>query len=147
MTEYHRLPDKSAETVRDGWLYTGDLGRVDEDGYLYLVDRKNDMIITGGMNVYSSEVENIISQIDGVDQVAVVGVPDPDWGEAVVAFVVESDAGSVDLDAVLAHCRAQLSRYKIPKKVSVVAALPLTTIGKLDKKALRAVSLAVTVNP
>ena len=80
MTEYHRLPDKSAETVRDGWLYTGDLGRVDEDGYLYLVDRKNDMIITGGMNVYSSEVENIISQIDGVDQVAVVGVPDPGLG-------------------------------------------------------------------
>lgn len=137
MLRYHGLPAKTAETLREGWLYTGDLGRLDDEGYLYLVDRKNDMIITGGMNVYSSEVENVIAEVGGVAQVAVVGVPHPDWGEAVVAFVVESRTGAVDPAAVVAHCREQLSRYKIPKSIRVVDALPLTTVGKLDKKTLR----------
>ena len=138
MTGYHDLPEKTAETVRDGWLFTGDVGRLDEDGYLYLVDRKNDMIISGGMNVYSTEIENVIAQVVGVAQVAVVGVPHPDWGEAVVAFVVAGAQGAPTPDAVIAHCRSVLSRYKVPKEVHLVSALPVTAVGKLDKKALRA---------
>ncbi|UAK39129.1 AMP-binding protein [Gordonia bronchialis] len=136
MTGYHGLPEKTAQTVRDGWLYTGDLGRVDPDGYLYLVDRKNDLIITGGMNVYSTEVENAIAELEGVAQVAVIGAPHPDWGEAVIACVVS--AGALNPDEVIAHCRKRLSRYKIPKQVRLVEELPLTALGKLDKKALRA---------
>ncbi len=146
MIEYHGLPQKTAETVRDGWLQTGDLGRLDEDGYLYLVDRKNDMIISGGMNVYSSEVENVIAQVEGVAQVAVVGIPHPDWGEAVVAFVVESGEGSVDPELVITYCREQLSRYKIPKSVQIVTELPLTTVGKLDKKTIRTTMAPSTAN-
>jgi fatty-acyl-CoA synthase len=134
MTGYHDLPEKTAETLRDGWLHTGDLGYVDEDGYLYLVDRKNDMIITGGMNVYSSEVENAIGEIHGVASAAVVGMPHPDWGEAVIAFVVGDDIAP---DAVIAHCKDRLSIYKVPKAVHVVSSLPLTAVGKLDKKVLR----------
>ncbi|MEU4375211.1 AMP-binding protein [Pseudonocardia alni] len=137
MLGYHGLPEKSAETVRDGWLFTGDVGRLDEDGYLYLVDRKNDMIITGGMNVYSSEVENAVAGVDGVAAVAVVGVPHPDWGEAVVAFVVGDGVTEVSPAAVIARCREVLSRYKVPKEVRVVPELPVTAVGKLDKKALR----------
>ncbi len=137
MVGYHGLPEKTADTVRDGWLYTGDLGRVDADGYLYLVDRKNDMIITGGMNVYSTEVENVIAELDAVAQVAVVGIPHPDWGEAVAAFVVASSGETLDEADVIAHCRATLSRYKVPKSVWLVGDLPVTALGKLDKKRLR----------
>lgn len=137
MVEYLGLPDKTAQSLRDGWLYTGDLGRVDDDGYLYLVDRMNDMIITGGMNVYSTEVENIIAQVEGVASVAVVGVPHPDWGEAVIAFVVESAERHAEPEAIMKRCRAELSRYKVPKSIRIVASLPLTGIGKLDKKRLR----------
>ncbi|MDN5893709.1 MAG: AMP-binding protein [Nocardioides sp.] len=138
MEGYLGLPEKTAETLRDGWLHTGDLGRLDEDGYLYLVDRKTDMIITGGMNVYSSEVENVIAELDGVAQVAVVGLPDPDWGEAVSAFVVAGDESDLDEAQVRDHCRERLSKYKAPKSVVFMAQLPLTSVGKLDKKALRA---------
>ncbi|MTD13918.1 AMP-binding protein [Nakamurella sp. YIM 132087] len=138
MLRYHGLPEKTAETLRDGWLHTGDLGRVDADGYLYLVDRKNDMIISGGFNVYPSEVETVIAAMDGVAQVAVVGMPHPDWGEAVVAFVVGTPGVAPDPDAVIAHCRTQLNRYKVPKEVRIVEQLPLTVLGKLDRKVLRA---------
>lgn len=137
MVGYHGLPEKTASTIRDGWLYTGDLGRVDDDGYLYLVDRKNDMIITGGMNVYSTEVENAIAELPTVSQVAVVGVPHPDWGEAVAAFVVATAGSEQDADVVIAHCRTVLSRYKVPKTVHFVDDLPVTALGKLDKKDLR----------
>jgi fatty-acyl-CoA synthase len=136
MRGYHQLPDKTAETLRDGWLHTGDLGRLDENGYLHLVDRKNDLIISGGMNVYSSEVENVIQGCRGVSQVAVVGVPDPDWGERVVAFVV-AEHSELDLDPVRARCRAELAAYKRPKDLYVVANIPVTAYGKVDKKLLR----------
>ena len=92
MSGYHGLPEATARTLQDGWLRTGDIGYLDEERYLYLLDRKNDMIITGGMNVYCSEVEAALREVDGVAQAAVVGVPHPDWGEAVVAFVVAPTA-------------------------------------------------------
>lgn len=81
MRGYHNMPEKTADTVRDGWLYTGDVGRLDEHGYLFLLDRMNDMIITGGMNVYSAEVKSVVQTCSGVEQVGVVGLPDDDWGE------------------------------------------------------------------
>ena len=96
------------------------------------------MIITGGMNVYSTEVENAVQGCPGVAQVAVVGVPHPDWGEAVVAYVVPDASGDFDEAKLLAHCRVELARYKQPKAVRVVDSLPTTAYGKLDKKALRA---------
>ncbi|MCC5858856.1 MAG: AMP-binding protein [Ectothiorhodospiraceae bacterium] len=138
MTGYHGLPDKTAETQVDGWLRTGDIARQDEDGYVYLLDRSKDMIITGGMNVYTTEVENAIQGCSGVGQVAVVGLPDPDWGEAVTAFVVRAPGADISKQRILDHCRNELSAYKRPKAVHFVHSLPLTAYGKLGKKALRA---------
>jgi fatty-acyl-CoA synthase len=138
MAGYHGLPDKTAETLRGGWLHTGDLGLVDTDGYVHLLDRKNDMIISGGMNVYSTEVENVLQACPGVGQVAVVGIPHPDWGEAVVAFVVPRAGEDFDEPAAVARCRAQLAAYKRPKAYRRLATLPVTAFGKVDKKALRA---------
>ncbi|TCK21971.1 class I adenylate-forming enzyme family protein [Pseudonocardia endophytica] len=136
MTGYHGLPDKTAATVRDGWLHTGDIGVLDDDGYLRLLDRRHDMVISGGMNVYTGEVENVLSTCAGVDRVAVVGVPHPDWGEAVVAFVVAGD--TFDAAATDGRCRAELAAYKRPKAYELVETLPTTPFGKIDKKALRA---------
>ncbi len=138
MTGYRGRPETTSQTLRDGWLHTGDLGRVDHAGYLYLLDRKHDMIITGGLNVYSTEVENAVQACPGVCQVAVVGIPHPDWGEAVVAFVVPDAAGTFDTANLLANCGAELSHCKLPKAVRVVDTLPVTAYGKVDKKALRA---------
>lgn len=138
MKGYHNLPDVTAETLRDGWLHTGDLGWMDDEGYLYLVDRLKDMIISGGMNVYSTEVENALVGAPGVGQVAVVGVPHPDWGEAVVAFVVPSAELPFDEGHLAAVARERLAAYKRPKLfVEHGSQLPLTPYGKVDKKALR----------
>lgn len=123
--------------MRNGWLFTGDIGRLDDDGYLYLLDRKNDMIISGGMNVYTSEVEGAIVDVPGVQQVAVVGVPHPDWGEAVIAYVVADEHDVGITERVIAACRTDLAKYKVPKQVHVVSELPTTVFGKIDKKALR----------
>lgn len=136
MLEYHGREEATAETLRDGWLHTGDLGYFDEEGYLYLVDRKKDMIITGGLNVYSSEVEQAMSKLSAVREVAVVGVPHPDWGEAIVAFVVPSDLAVSENEVHRAACEV-LSSYKRPKSVVFLDALPTTAVGKIDKKVLR----------
>jgi fatty-acyl-CoA synthase len=138
MVGYHNLPEKSATTLARGWLHTGDVGRLDDDGYLFLLDRLNDMIISGGMNVYSTEVENVIQRCPGVGQVSVVGIADDDWGERVVAFVVPAGGDDLDLDGIRATCREELAAYKRPKNVVVISALPVTAYGKVDKKGLRA---------
>jgi fatty-acyl-CoA synthase len=137
MAEYRDNTEATAEALRGEWLHTGDLGRVDHQGYLHLVDRSKDMVITGGLNVYCREVEAAISALPGVADVAVFGVPDVDWGEAVVAAVVPQPGSRVDPDEVRAQAGATLARYKLPKSVRVVASLPLTGVGKHDKKALR----------
>ncbi|MCL6577380.1 long-chain-fatty-acid--CoA ligase [Kyrpidia sp.] len=137
MVGYHNQPEKTAEALRDGWLHTGDVGMMDEEGYVYLLDRKKDMIISGGMNVYTTEVENAIQRHPGVAQVAVIGVPHPDWGEAVMAIIVPQGGVEVTEESILEHCRKELSAYKRPKEVRFVEALPLTPYGKIDKKALR----------
>lgn len=134
LTEYFRDPDATAAAVSDGWLRTGDLGYLDR-GYLFLVDRAKDMIITGGMNVYSSEVETALRQHEAVGEVAVVGLPDADWGEAVTAVVIPS--GETSPAALRAFAKARLSAYKVPKTVVFAETLPLTAYGKVDKKRLR----------
>lgn len=136
MERYLGKPDATASTVRDGWLYTGDLGYLDEAGYLYLVDRKKDMIITGGFNVYASEVEQALAALDGIKEASVVGVPHPDWGEAVVAFVIPSTP-DVTEEQILRDARTVLTGYKRPKEVILTDALPTTAVGKIDKKQLR----------
>jgi fatty-acyl-CoA synthase/long-chain acyl-CoA synthetase len=136
MDEYWELPEKTAETVEDGWVHTGDVGKRDEDGYVYLLDRKSNMIISGGMNVYSTDVEDVLVTHPGVSQVAVIGVPDEKWGEAVTAIVVPEDE---DLTAAAIHefADAELADYKRPKQVAFREELPQTPYGKIDKKALR----------
>lgn len=137
MERYHLLTEKTAETIINGWLHTGDMGRVDEDGYVYIMDRKNDMIISGGMNVYSTEVENVIQQVPGVRQVAVIGIPHSDWGEQVIAFVIADAAQVPSEETILQYCKQNLAKYKCPKKIKFVEEFPLTPYGKLDKKTLR----------
>jgi acyl-CoA synthetase (AMP-forming)/AMP-acid ligase II len=125
-------------TLRDGWCHTGDVGRVDRRGLLYLVDRKKDVIITGGENVYSPEVEDAVNAVDGVVACAAIGTSDERWGEAVCAVVVLRDGASLTLEAVQEAVRGRLARYKVPRRLVVVDELPLLATGKVDKKRLRA---------
>ncbi len=140
MVGYYRDPQKTAETFRDGWLRTGDLVRIDDDGNLFFFDRKKDMIKSGGMNVSSQEVERVLYGFPGVMQVAVVGVPDDYWSEAVTAFAVTASDAEVDPEAVIAHCKEHLAGYKVPKAVHLVDELPTDTQGKILKRELRAMS-------
>jgi fatty-acyl-CoA synthase/long-chain acyl-CoA synthetase len=135
LTEYFRDPVATRDALHDGWLRTGDLARL-EDGYLFLVDRAKDMIISGGMNVYSTEVETVLRQHPGVREAAVVGLPHPDWGEAVTAVVIANHGA--DAEAIRQFAKARLSAYKVPKSVHIVAELPLTQYGKIDKRRIRA---------
>lgn len=125
------------KAVRDGWLYTGDLGRMDFDERLYLVDRKGDMIISGGYNIYPREIEDVIAEVPGVHEVAVVGVEDPEWGQHVTALLTLLPGASVTEEAVLEHCRARMASYKKPKDVRIVDEFPLNSTGKIAKKVLR----------
>jgi fatty-acyl-CoA synthase/long-chain acyl-CoA synthetase len=134
---YYGDEGKTAEAYTGQWLRTGDLGYQNEQGYVFLVDRAKDMIISGGMNVYSCEVESAVQALDGVAQVMVVGLPDEDWGEAVTACVVREPGASLPEAAVVTHCRKRLAAYKVPKRVLFLEALPLTRYSKPDKKALR----------
>lgn len=138
MAGYWNDPDATAAAVVDGWLHTGDIGRFDDHGHLYVVDRSKDIIITGGENVSSREVEDVLIAADGVDRVAVVAVPDPRWGEMVVAVVVAGDRSAFDEAAMLAHARTQLAGFKIPKRVVLVDELPVNASGKVRKHDLRA---------
>jgi acyl-CoA synthetase (AMP-forming)/AMP-acid ligase II len=131
-------PAATLATLRDGWCHTGDVGRFDHGGLLYLVDRKKDIIITGGENVYSPEVEEILGGLDGVAACAVVGAPDEKWGEAVCAVVVPTPGASLKLEAVQDFIRSSLAGYKVPRRLVLVAELPVLASGKVDKKRLRA---------
>jgi long-chain acyl-CoA synthetase len=134
---YLNLDDINAATFRDGWFRTGDVGRLDDDGMLYLLDRKKDMIVTGGENVYSSEVEAALYQLPDVVEAAVFGVPDDTYGEAVSAALVLQDGAAGNVDAVVAHCRDHIGGYKIPRHIHFVDALPKTAVGKVQKNELR----------
>jgi len=133
---YYKEPEKTADAHWGEWLRTGDVGYQAESGHVFLVDRSKDMIISGGMNVYSTEVEDVVQRHPMVGQVVVIGLPDEDWGEAVTAFVVPAP-GDFDPDAVLAFAKEELAKYKTPKRVIQIDAVPVTAYGKANKKALR----------
>ena len=137
MRGYWNQPEKTQEALKGGWLHTGDIGYVDEDGYLFLVDRKHDKIITGGLNVFPREVEEVISAHPAVAQVAVFGAKDPFWGEAVTATVVVREGMSVTDEAVMAFCKERLAGYKRPKKIFFLDDLPKNLYGKVLRKDLK----------
>ncbi|MGI9475184.1 MAG: AMP-binding protein [Hyphomicrobiaceae bacterium] len=137
MKGYYKAPDKTAETIIDGWLHTGDIGHLDDRGYLHLTDRKKDMIISGGFNVYPSEVEQVIWSHPAVLDCAVIGVPDDKWGEAVKAVVELNSGMQVEAAELLALCRERLGGVKTPKSIDFVDQLPRSANGKVLKKALR----------
>lgn len=138
MSGYWNRPEETAEALRGDWLHTGDLARMDDDGFMFIVDRAKDMIVSGGFNVYPREVEDVIATHPGVAQVAVIGVPHPTWGEAVTAVVVPRPGAAIDTDEITALVREAKGAVQTPKSIELVDSLPMTPLGKLDKKALRA---------
>ncbi|MDZ7813369.1 MAG: AMP-binding protein, partial [Ideonella sp.] len=137
MAGYWQAPEATAAALRDGWLWTGDMGCLDASGYLTLKDRSKDLIISGGSNIYPREVEEVLLLHPGVAEVAVVGSPDPEWGEAVVAFVVARPGAAVDAAALDSHVLAYLARFKRPKRYVLAESLPKNDYGKVLKTALR----------
>jgi fatty-acyl-CoA synthase len=138
MPGYWNKPEETARALRHGWLYTGDLARRDADGFIYIVDRSKDMIITGGFNVYPREVEDVLTHHPAVAAAAVIGVPDAKWGEAVKAVVVLKPGARAQAEELIALVREHKGPVQAPKSVDFADVLPLTGLGKLDKKALRA---------
>ena len=137
MRGYWNQPEATAKALREGWLLTGDVGHRDADGYFYITDRKKDMLIVNGINVYPREIEEVIYQIPGVKEAAVVGIPDPRRGEHAVAFVAPKDGMTLEEKTILHFIRQKLADYKVPKKVTLVPALPRNATGKVLKTALR----------
>ena len=133
---YWRDPDATSAAFAGGWFHTGDIGLKDDDGYLYIVDRLKDMIVSGGENIASSEVERVLYEHESVVEAAVVGRPDDRWGEVPVAYVVSSSAAATP-EELIEHCRRQLARFKIPTQVTFIDALPRNPSGKVLKRELR----------
>lgn len=137
MLGYWKRPEDTAEAIRDGWYYSGDMATVDDEFYLYIVDRRKDMIISGGENIYSTEVENVLYQHPAILEAAVIGVPDPKWGEAVKAVCVLRQGHSATSEEIIAFCKERLSSYKAPKSVDFVESLPKSAAGKILKREVR----------
>ncbi len=137
MLGYYGLPEETAQTLRNGWLHTGDVGRLDADGFLFIVERKKDLIIRGGFNIYPREVEEVLYAHPAVAEAAVVGMRDPMLGEDVLAFVALKAGATADAEALIAFCQGRLAKYKCPKQVRFLDALPKTPVGKILKKELR----------
>lgn len=137
MLGYWKSPDVTASTLRDGWLHTGDIGRFDDDGYLYIVDRIKDLIIRGGFNIYPRDVEDALLEHPAVEIAGVVGKPDPKYGEEVVAFVSLRSGQQVTAEELTEHCKTKIGRHKYPREVRIIGFVPLTPVGKVDRKALR----------
>ncbi|HOW99564.1 MAG TPA: AMP-binding protein, partial [Deltaproteobacteria bacterium] len=137
MTGYLNDPDKTAEAFTYGWFHSGDLGRFDADGYLYVVDRKKDMIKTGGENVASREVEEVLYEHPDIEEVAVIGLPDPKWIEIVAAVVVPKKGAVIAEKDLVAYCRERLAGFKCPKKIVITDRLPKNPSGKILKRELK----------
>ncbi len=137
MTGYLNDSEKTSEAFEFGWFHSGDLGRFDADGYLYVVDRKKDMIKTGGENVASREVEEVLYQYPGIEEAAVIGLSDPKWIEIVAAVVVPKKGASLIDKDIIAHCRERLAAFKCPKKVILLSRLPKNPSGKILKRELK----------
>jgi acyl-CoA synthetase (AMP-forming)/AMP-acid ligase II len=138
MKGYWERPEETAETLRGGWLHTGDIGKMDEAGYVYILDRTKDMVISGGLNIYPREIEEVLVTHPSVSEVCVFGVPDDKWGEALKAHIVLNGGDAVTEADIITFVGERLAGYKKPKSVEFVESLPKTTYGKLDKRAVRA---------
>jgi long-chain acyl-CoA synthetase len=138
MKGYWRRPDATSEAIRDGWFLTGDMGRIDDDGYFSIVDRRKDLIIRGGYNVYPREVEEVLYEHPAVAEAAVIGVPHPDLGEEVTAVVALSSPESATAEELRDYVKSQLAAYKYPREVRIVDQLPKGPTGKILKRELRA---------
>jgi len=136
MKGYYNMPEETAMTIRDGWLYTGDLARRDEDGYFYIVDRKKEMIIVGGFNVYPREVEEILYNHPEIVECAVIGLPDDNFGESVKAYVVSKNP-TLSEETLIEYCKAHLAKYKVPKSIEFISELPKNATGKILRRALK----------
>lgn len=136
MKGYWNAPKETAETLRDGWLYTGDMAKRDEDGYFYIMDRKKDMVLVSGFNVFPNEIEAVLSRHPKIKESAVIGIPDPQCGEKVKAYIVKSDP-TLTVDEVKAYCHDQLTGYKRPRIFEFVASIPKSTVGKPIRRILR----------
>ena len=146
MLGYYNRPEETASTIRDGWLYTGDLGYMDNDGYFFIVDRKKDMIITGGFNVYPREVEDVLYQHPAVKETSVIGLPDDYKGERVKAFITLREGATVTEPEIINYCKQHLLPYKVPQQVEIRSELPMTAIGKILKRVLREEDTGVSTN-
>jgi long-chain acyl-CoA synthetase len=138
MKEYLNMPEETESNLRDGWLYTGDIARMDEDGFFWIVDRKKDMILASGFNIYPRDVEEVLHEHPDVSLAAVIGVPDPYRGETVKAFVVPKQGTSPTEQSIIEFCRERLAAYKVPKLLEFRESLPLSIIGKVLRKELKA---------
>jgi len=147
MKEYFNDPEATAETIIDGWLHTGDMGKRDEEGYLYVVDRKKDMIISGGENIYPREIEELLHTHPKIEDVAVIGVPDDRWGETVKAVVVLKKGEALSKEDLIAFCRERLAHYKCPRHIDFVKELPKTSTGKIIKRVIRERHGGITMRP
>ena len=136
MKAYHNMPQETAITLRKGWLYTGDIAYMDEDGYFYIVDRKKDLIKPGGLQAWPREIEEVLSQHPQVLEAGVAGIPDPIQGEAVKAWVVLQPGQQVSVEELLKWCRRSLAPYKVPKQVAFVDHLPRNAVGKVLRREL-----------
>lgn len=137
MQGYWHLPEETAGTIKDGWLHTGDMGRIDDQGYLYVLDRMKDMIVSGGENVYPAEIENVIQEMPAVSDAAVIGIADEKWGETPKAYIVIQTGATVTPEEIEAFCRTKLAGYKVPRHIEFIEALPRNPTGKVLKQALR----------
>ncbi|NQT55432.1 MAG: long-chain fatty acid--CoA ligase [Desulfobacteraceae bacterium] len=137
MQGYYRNPEGTKKAIRNGWLHTGDLARMDDEGFFYIVDRKKEMIVSGGENIHPKEIEDVLIKHPAISDVAVIGVPDPDWGESVKAFVVTREGQTIDEQEVVSFCKKNLASYKKPKAVAFISAIPRNPSGKALKRLLR----------
>jgi len=141
---YYMNPEATNASFRDGWFYTGDLGYFDKEGYLFVVGRKKDMVKSGGISIYPLEIEGVLYKHPDVVEAAVIGVPDPQWGEALKAVVVLKEGSTVSDAELMRFCKEQLASYKVPKSVDIVSSLPHTEVGKVNKLKLKDLILAGT---
>ena len=137
VTEYYKDPENTAANFQDGFWKSGDVGYMDEDGYIYIVDRKKDMIISGGFNVYASEVEHALNSHPAVQQSVVVGIPHEEWGESVHAEVILSEDQAITPEELIQYCKAKIASYKVPKTIDYVKELPTSGVGKVLRRKVR----------
>ena len=141
MQGYYKRPEETANALRDGWLYSGDIGFLDEDGHLTIIDRKKDMIVAGGYNIYPKEIDEALYDHPKIIEACAVGIPDEYRGETVKAFVVVKPGQNLTEEEVIAYCRERLSAYKVPKQIEFLESLPKSAVGKILRRELRALAV------